>query len=61
MNQNRGKQGSHSAHVPTNIRVMDSPKVACDKQKPYFVIPAFSVLNHKTDKTQGNLMPSELH
>ena len=32
MKQNRGKQGSHSAHVPTNILVMDSPKVACNKQ-----------------------------
>ncbi len=32
MNQKRGRQGSHSAQVPTNIRVMDSPKVACNKQ-----------------------------
>ena len=39
MNQKRGKQGSHSAQVPRNIRVMDSPKVACNKQKPAFYVP----------------------
>lgn len=29
MNQRKGKSGSHRAHVPTNILVMDSVKVAC--------------------------------
>ena len=62
MNQNRGKQGSHSAQVPINMRVMDSPKVACNKKKQRScVIPVSSVLIHKIGKTQEILMPPELH
>lgn len=59
MNQKRGRQGSHSAQVPTNMRVIDSPKVACKTKKPLFVIPVSSIQIHK-GKTHKNLI-SEKH